>query len=53
MFTFDGDAAGQKAALHAFGLDSAFLSQTFVAVADDNLDRATAPSSEASEQCAR
>ncbi|KAA8822000.1 DNA primase [Bifidobacterium vespertilionis] len=38
VFTFDGDAAGQKAALHAFGLDSAFLSQTFVAVADDNLD---------------
>lgn len=37
-FTFDGDAAGQKAALHAFGLDGAFLSQTFVAVADDNLD---------------
>ena len=38
VFTFDGDEAGQKAALHAFGLDSAFLSQTFVAVADDNLD---------------
>lgn len=38
VFTFDGDAAGQKAAIHAFGLDSAFLSQTFVAVADDNLD---------------
>ncbi|MEE1295861.1 MAG: DNA primase [Bifidobacterium sp.] len=38
VFTFDGDAAGQKAALHAFGLDNAFLSQTFVAVADDNLD---------------
>ncbi len=38
VFTFDGDAAGQKAALHAFGLDSAFLSQTFVAVAEDNLD---------------
>jgi DNA primase len=38
VFTFDGDAAGQKAALHAFGLDSAFLTQTFVAVADDNLD---------------
>lgn len=38
VFTFDGDAAGQKAALHAFGLDAAFLSQTFVAVADDNLD---------------
>jgi hypothetical protein len=30
VFTFDGDAAGQKAALHAFGLDPAFLSQTFV-----------------------
>lgn len=38
VFTFDGDAAGQKAALHAFSLDSAFLSQTFVAVADGNLD---------------
>ena len=38
VFTFDGDAAGQKAALHAFGLDSAFLTQTFVAVADSNLD---------------
>lgn len=38
VFTFDGDAAGQKAALHAFGLDAAFLSQTFVAVARDNLD---------------
>ncbi|MDF7664836.1 DNA primase [Bifidobacterium sp. ESL0745] len=38
VFTFDGDAAGQKAAIHAFGLDSAFLSQTFVAVADNNLD---------------
>lgn len=38
VFTFDGDAAGQKAALHAFGLDSAFLTQTFVAVAENNLD---------------
>lgn len=38
VFTFDGDAAGQKAALHAFGLDSSFLTQTFVAVAPDNLD---------------
>ena len=38
VFTFDGDAAGQKAAIHAFGLDTAFLSQTFVAVADHNLD---------------
>lgn len=38
IFTFDGDAAGQKAAIHAFGLDAAFSTQAFVAVADDNLD---------------
>ncbi|WP_445338663.1 DNA primase [Bifidobacterium sp. ESL0822] len=38
VFTFDGDAAGQKAALHAFGLDGSFLTQTFVAVARENLD---------------
>ncbi len=38
VFTFDGDAAGQKAALRAFQLDNAFLSQTFVAIAKDNLD---------------
>lgn len=38
MFTFDGDAAGQKAAIHAFGLDAAFSTQAFVAVAEDNLD---------------
>lgn len=38
VFTFDGDAAGQKAAIHAFGLDTAFSTQAFVAVADDNLD---------------
>ena len=33
VFTFDGDAAGQKAAIHAFGLDAAFSTQAFVAVA--------------------
>lgn len=38
IFTFDGDEAGRKAALHAFGLDGNFLTQTFVAVARDNLD---------------
>lgn len=37
-FTFDGDSAGQKAAMHAFGLDNAFLMQAFVAVADNNMD---------------
>lgn len=38
VFTFDGDAAGQKGAIHAFGLDAAFSTQAFVAVVDDNLD---------------
>ncbi|MDO4913394.1 MAG: DNA primase [Bifidobacteriaceae bacterium] len=38
VFTFDGDSAGKKAALRAFSFDSVFLSQTYVAVARDNLD---------------
>jgi DNA primase len=38
IFTFDGDAAGQKAALKAFSLDSKFTSQTFVAVEPSGLD---------------
>lgn len=38
VFTFDGDSAGRKAALHAFSLDAAFLSQTFVAIAENGLD---------------
>lgn len=40
IFTFDGDAAGQKAAMRAFQQDSSFGAQTFVAVAPDNLDPA-------------
>jgi len=32
VFTFDGDAAGQKAALRAFELDDKFSAQTYVAV---------------------
>lgn len=32
IFTFDGDAAGQKAALRAFQEDQSFAAQTFVAV---------------------
>lgn len=32
IFTFDGDEAGQKAALRAFGEDQSFAAQTFVAV---------------------
>ncbi len=38
IFTFDGDAAGQKAALRAFGGDQQFVSQTYVAVEPDGLD---------------
>jgi DNA primase len=38
IFTFDGDAAGQKAALRAFSMEERFVTQTFVAVQPDGLD---------------
>lgn len=38
IFTFDGDEAGQKAALRAFDDDQKFVSQTFVAVEPRGLD---------------
>lgn len=38
VFTFDGDAAGQKAAMRAFELDQSWASQSFVAVAADGQD---------------
>jgi DNA primase len=38
IFTFDGDAAGQKAALRAFALEEKFVTQTFVAVQPEGLD---------------
>lgn len=38
IFTFDGDAAGQKAALRAFSLEERFVTQTFVAVQPEGLD---------------
>ncbi|WP_141320198.1 DNA primase, partial [Cellulomonas uda] len=38
IFTFDGDAAGQKAALRAFGEDQTFAAQTFVAVESSGMD---------------
>lgn len=38
IFTFDGDAAGQKAAVRAFGEDQRFYAQTFVAVEPNGLD---------------
>ena len=38
IFTFDGDAAGQKAALKAFGEEQRFVSQTFIAVSPGGMD---------------
>ncbi|MHA7175726.1 DNA primase [Arthrobacter sp. Sr24] len=38
VFTFDGDAAGQKAALKAFDEDQRFTAQTFVAVEPSGAD---------------
>ncbi|SMF30537.1 DNA primase [Cellulosimicrobium cellulans J34] len=38
IFTFDGDAAGQKAAVRAFGEDQRFHAQTFVAVEPSGMD---------------
>jgi DNA primase len=38
VFTFDGDKAGQAAAMKVFEGDQEFVSQTYVAVAPDGLD---------------
>ncbi|GAB3577851.1 DNA primase [Leifsonia lichenia] len=38
IFTFDPDAAGQKAATRAFGEEQRFSAQTYVAVGPDGLD---------------
>lgn len=38
IFTFDGDAAGQNAALKAFDDDQKFVAQTFVAVEPSGMD---------------
>ena len=38
IFTFDGDAAGQKAALRAFEDDQKFVAQTFGAVEPNGMD---------------
>jgi DNA primase len=38
VFTFDGDAAGQKAAMRAFGEDQRWASQSFVAVETSGKD---------------
>ncbi|GAA1940148.1 DNA primase [Nocardioides hwasunensis] len=38
IFTFDGDSAGQKAAMKVLETDQVFASQTYVAVAPDGMD---------------
>ena len=38
IFTFDGDEAGQKAALKAFDGEQQFTSQTYVAITPDGMD---------------
>jgi DNA primase len=38
IFTFDGDAAGQQAALRAFESDQRFVGRTFIAVSPDGMD---------------
>ncbi|KMS92352.1 DNA primase, partial [Streptomyces regensis] len=38
IFTFDGDSAGQKAALKAFEGDQTFAGQTYIAIAPEGMD---------------
>jgi DNA primase len=38
IFTFDGDAAGQRAVLRAFQMEERFVTQTFFAIQPDGLD---------------
>ncbi|HIW61444.1 MAG TPA: DNA primase [Candidatus Stackebrandtia excrementipullorum] len=38
IFTFDGDEAGQKAALKAFADEQRFVAQTFIAVSPEGMD---------------
>ncbi|RJQ80435.1 DNA primase [Pseudonocardiaceae bacterium YIM PH 21723] len=38
IFTFDGDSAGQKAAMKAFEDDQKFATQTYIAIAPDGMD---------------
>jgi DNA primase len=38
IFTFDGDEAGQKAAMRAYSDDQRFVGQTYIAVSPDGMD---------------
>jgi DNA primase len=38
IFTFDGDGAGQKAALKAYEEDQRFVAQTYISLAPDGMD---------------
>jgi DNA primase len=38
VFTFDGDAAGQAAALKVFSSDATFSAQTYVAIEPGGMD---------------
>ena len=38
IFTFDGDAAGQKAAMAAFEQDQSFVAQTYVTIVENGMD---------------
>ncbi|MFF0503735.1 DNA primase [Streptomyces fimicarius] len=38
IFTFDGDSAGQKAALRAFEDDQKFAAETYIAIAPEGMD---------------
>ena len=51
IFTFDGDEAGQKAALRAFEGDQNFVCQTYVAVEPDGLDPCDLRSRRATPRC--
>ena len=53
VFTFDGDAAGQKAAMKAFGEDQRWAAQSFVAVAPTAWTRASCARARARRRSSR
>ena len=53
IFTFDGDAAGQKAAMRAFAEDQRWASQSFVAVEPAGMDPCELRTPRGSRRCGR